>query len=119
MSYTHLQVRSGFSLMNSTITIDRLVAKAKEMNFSALALTDEGVLYGVIPFYKACKKVGIKPIIGLIIPVSREDNLHTKITLLAKNNSGYKNLIRLSTILQVEGREGITVHELSDHTVGL
>lgn len=119
MSYTHLQVRSGFSLMNSTITIDRLVAKAKEMNFSALALTDEGVLYGVIPFYKACKKVGIKPIIGLIIPVSREGNLHTKITLLAKNNSGYKNLIRLSTILQVEGREGITVHELSDHTVGL
>ena len=50
MSFTHLQVKSGYSLMNSTITIPKLVERAHELNFDALALTDEGVLYGAIPF---------------------------------------------------------------------
>lgn len=120
MSYTHLQVRSGFSLMNSTITIEKLVAKAKELNFSALALTDEQVLYGVIPFYKACKQANIKPIIGMIININDElSEQSTELVLLAKNNQGYQSLIQLSTRLQVEKRIGLSLEELSGNLTGL
>lgn len=115
MSYTHLQVRSGFSLMKSTITIEKLVAKAKELEFQALALTDEGVLYGAISFYQECIKAGIKPIIGLIVPIIiKEYNTTTSLTLLAKNKQGYKQLIRLSTKIQIEKKEGIPFEELGE-----
>lgn len=117
MSYVHLRVRSGFSLMNSTITIEKLVAKAKEMNFSALALTDEQVLYGAIPFYKACIKANIKPIIGMIVNILDENGIkQSEIVLLAKNNAGYKNLIGLSSYLQVESLPGIALEKLSAYT---
>src|SRR5699024_12200686 len=69
MSFTHLQVRSGYSLMNSTLTIEKLVKRAKELNFKAIALTDENVLYGAIPFFQACKSNGLKPIIGMLTTV--------------------------------------------------
>ncbi|MHA6251445.1 DNA polymerase III subunit alpha [Oceanobacillus sp. CAU 1775] len=120
MSYTHLQVRSGFSLMNSTITIKKLVAKARELNFSALALTDEQVLYGVIPFYKACKQANIKPIIGMIINITNENNDESnRLVLLAKNHTGYKSLVKLSTKLQVEKKPGIMLEELKNNVDGL
>lgn len=112
MGYIHLQVRSGYSLMNSTITIEKLVAQAKDMQFPALALTDEGVLYGAISFYQACIRAGVKPIIGLIIPVVCENDTITKLTLLAKNQRGYKQLIQLSTLLQTKERTGIRLEEL-------
>src|SRR5690625_5706213 len=63
MSFTHLQVRSGYSLFKSTMTIDKLIQRAQALDFTSLALTDEEVLYGAIPFYKACKKNGIKPLL--------------------------------------------------------
>lgn len=118
MSYIHLQVRSGYSLMNSTITIERLVEKAKSSNFPAIALTDEGVLYGAIPFYQACRKAGIKPIIGLILPVANGKET-SEVTLLAKNNTGYHHLIRLSTMLQVEERESIPLEQVEEYADGL
>src|SRR5690625_6601221 len=73
MSFTHLNIRTVYSFFNSTIKIDQLVNRASESNFSALALTDENVLYGVIPFYKACINNGIKPIIGMIVQVQIND----------------------------------------------
>ncbi|MFC4556670.1 DNA polymerase III subunit alpha [Virgibacillus kekensis] len=112
MSFTHLQVRSGYSLMNSTVTIDRLISKASELNFDALALTDENVLYGTIPFYKKCIQNGMKPIIGMAVTVEAGDDDHEACILLAKNNSGYKNLVRISTEIQLSavntfGREDL------------
>lgn len=117
MSYTHLQVRSGFSLMNSTITIEKLVAKAEKLQFSALALTDEQVLYGVIPFYKACLKASIKPVIGMLMTIMHgEDKEESKLVLLAKNNQGYQNLIKLSSKIQIEGKKSITLEDLRAYT---
>jgi len=101
MSFTHLNIRTGYSFFNSTIKIDQLVNRASEFNFSALALTDENVLYGVIPFYKACINNGIKPIIGMIVQVQINDQM-IPCTLLAKSNRGYKNLIQISTYIQTE-----------------
>ncbi|AXI09675.1 DNA polymerase III subunit alpha [Oceanobacillus zhaokaii] len=115
MSYTHLQVRSGYSLMDSTITIEKLVNRSKELRFSAIALTDENVLYGAIPFYKACVKAGIKPIIGMItkVMIGEEEN---EIVLLAKNNQGYKALVKLSTNLQLGQEHTIDFKDLHTYT---
>ncbi|RDW16328.1 DNA polymerase III subunit alpha [Oceanobacillus arenosus] len=118
MSYTHLQVRSGYSLMDSTITIDKLVNHAKELAFHTIALTDEHVLYGAIPFYKACVKAGIKPIIGMITKVmtGEEEN---EVVLLAKNNHGYNALVKLSTELQLAQRNAIDFTEMHAFTENL
>lgn len=102
MSFTHLQVRSGYSLLDSTITIPALVKRAQELQFTSLALTDEAVLYGVIPFYKACMQAGIKPIIGIVAQVEVGDAVLT-CTFLAKNNQGYKNIMEISSHIQIEG----------------
>lgn len=115
-SFTHLQVRSGYSLMNSTITIDKLVNRAKELSFSALALTDEQVLYGAIPFYQACKKAGIKPIIGMTVYVTTDEQTTETCILLAKNNQGYQQLVALSTYLQTNQYTKIEQHELHHYT---
>ncbi|RLL47878.1 DNA polymerase III subunit alpha [Oceanobacillus piezotolerans] len=118
MSFTHLRVRSGYSLMNSTITIEKLIEHAKELQFDALALTDEKVLYGAIPFYKACMKAGMKPIIGLTVKVENDDEA-VELVLLAKNKIGYHNLIRLTTHLQVERLETISLSSLQTYTESL
>ncbi|TRM12939.1 DNA polymerase III subunit alpha [Lentibacillus cibarius] len=112
MSFTHLQVRSGYSFMQSTIDIDKLVEKARELQFDALALTDEHVLYGVIPFYKACKRNGIKPIIGMYVTVVYKDDNTDDCILLAKNSQGYKNLVKISTDIQNAQENGITKDRL-------
>src|SRR5690625_4584961 len=92
LSFTHLQVRSGYSFFNSTITIDKLVERAYELGFHSLALTDENVLYGAISFYNACKKRNIKPILGIIVSIKEGDD-NTPIILLAENNDGYRQLM--------------------------
>ena len=114
MSYTHLQVRSGYSLMNSTITIDKLINQAKKLDFDALALTDEHVLYGVVPFYQACLKNGIKPIIGMIVNVKNETEDIEKFILLAKNNDGYKTLGKLSTVLGMNHKTSLQLEALEN-----
>ncbi|WHX27734.1 DNA polymerase III subunit alpha [Virgibacillus halodenitrificans] len=116
MSYTHLQVRTGYSLMNSTITIDKLVNKANELQFNTLALTDENVLYGAVSFYKACVQKGIKPIIGMVTSILLEDGSLESCILLAKNNTGYHDLMKLSTFLQENKSSHITLDQLSHYT---
>ncbi|MBY7143856.1 DNA polymerase III subunit alpha [Virgibacillus sp. NKC19-3] len=115
MAYTHLQIRSGYSLMNSTITIEKLVEKAKELKLEALALTDEQVLYGVIPFYKACKSNGIEPIIGMIVHTMDDQEDIQTCVLLAKSNKGYRSLVKISTYIQRLKVTSVKAEELYDY----
>ncbi|MFB4473358.1 DNA polymerase III subunit alpha, partial [Oceanobacillus caeni] len=115
MAFTHLHVRSSYSLMDSTITIDKLIDKAKKLQFDGLALTDEHVLYGVIPFYKACVENGIKPIIGMTVFVEQNENMF-ELVLLAKNNKGYQSLTRLSSQIQLNQQKVISIEKLSGFT---
>ncbi|MFD1335216.1 DNA polymerase III subunit alpha [Oceanobacillus iheyensis] len=117
MSFTHLYIKSGYSLMESTITIPKLIDKAKQERQEALALTDIGVLYGAISFYKACIDNGIKPIIGLTVMVKDEQlNETVPCVLLAKNNNGYQNLISLSTNININGNEEVEKSLLDNYT---
>src|SRR3989338_1761030 len=112
MKFTHLHTHTHYSLLDGLSRIDELVAKAKEIGMEALALTDHGVMYGAIEFYKKAKKAGIKPIIGCEIYIS-ENSMHQKrsniddkryhLILLAKNNTGYKNLIKIVSAAHLEG----------------
>lgn len=125
MDYIPLQITSEYSLLESSCRIDRLIDKAKEMNFHSLALTDHNVMYGVIPFYKACKANGIKPIIGLKINIRLATSEATpELVLLAKNNVGYQNLMKISSRIML-GSEGeyqspaISEKQLEKYTDGL
>lgn len=103
MSFTHLQIKSSYSLMQSTIKINELVKKAKELGMYNIALTDHNVLHGAVEFYKAANENNIKPIIGMIADVQSlfyPTSIY-EVTLLAKNSQGYKELIQLSTTLQL------------------
>jgi DNA polymerase-3 subunit alpha len=109
--FVHLHVHSHYSLLDGLAKLEDLVQKAAADGMPALALTDHGVMYGAVEFYQKCKKAGIKPIIGveayiaengrLTKEVGREKRYH--VILLAKNNIGYKNLIKLTTIAHLEG----------------
>ncbi len=109
-NFVHLHVHSEYSLLDGLSKIKKLVKKAKEQEMNSLALTDHGVMYGTIEFYKECTKEGIKPLIGMEGYIVNRD-LHDKsgkgennhLLLLAKNHEGYKNLMKLSSIAQVEG----------------
>ena len=101
MGFAHLHINTEYSLLKGAAKIDTLVQRAKELQFSALAITDQNVMYGVIPFYKACKNAGIKPIIGLELSVVGDDGRETRLILLAKTLKGYQNLLKLSSIAQI------------------
>lgn len=115
MDFVHLQVRSGYSLMRSTNTIEKLVATAKERGFTSLALTDEGVMYGAVSFYQTCHKYGIKPIMGITVRVFNGD-LSEELVLLAKSNHGYEKLVELSSYLQLREQAGIAREDLRGYT---
>jgi DNA polymerase-3 subunit alpha len=130
--YIPLHVHSQFSILNSTASIEDLVEKAKGGSLSALALTDEGNMYGAIEFYKACREAKIKPIIGCelhLAPGSRLDKKRIPGTpagfpliLLAKNKQGYQNLCKLSSLAHLEGfyyTPRIDKALLSQHAEGL
>lgn len=119
MAFTHLQVKSGYSIMKSVNRIDKLVQAAKENGFSSLALTDEFVLHGTVPFYKACREAGIKPIIGMVIEVEKKEKPPAKGVVLARNNIGYHNLLKLSTYINRQERKIVSKEELSGFTPGL
>ena len=106
MSFTHLHVHSQYSLLDGLPNIPDLVAKAKALDMTALALTDHGAMYGAIEFYQACKKVGIKPIIGAEVYIAprsytdkqpRLDDRPNHLILLAETTGGYHHLIQLVT----------------------
>ena len=110
--FTHLHTHSHYSLLAALPKVDELVDRAKELGMKALALTDNGNLYGAIEFYKACQKKGIKPIIGVDFYVavrSRKDqqagidNRRSRLVLLAMNEIGYRNLVHLVTLSNLEG----------------
>ncbi len=110
--FVHLHVHSEFSLLDGANRIKDLPVRAKELGMNSIAITDHGVMYGCIDFYKACKKEGIKPIIGCevyVAPRSRFDkepnidNKYYHLILLAKNNEGYKNLSNIVSIGFTEG----------------
>ena len=107
--FTHLHVHTQYSLLDGAARITDLVARAKELGMESLAITDHGVMYGVIDFYKECKKAGIKPLLGMetyVAPNHLEksgirENAH--LILISKNLTGYKNLMKLSTIAFIDG----------------
>ncbi len=110
--FIHLHTHSSYSLLDGLTKISDMVKTAKKYGMEAIALTDHGAMYGAIEFYKECKKEGIKPIIGVegyLAARTRHDkeaNIDSKrahITLLAKNEVGYKNLIKLTTLAHLEG----------------
>ena len=110
--FVHLHIHSEFSLLDGANRIKDLPVRAKELGMNAIAITDHGVMYGAIDFYKACKKEGVKPIIGCevyVAPRSRHDkepnidNKYNHLILLAKDNRGYQNLSKLVSIGFNEG----------------
>ncbi len=118
MEFVHLQLKSSYSLLQSTCGIDDVVKKAKEQGSRALAITDEDVMYGVIPFYKACLSNGIKPIIGLSASILGEGSAYP-LVLLAKNMEGYQNLLKISSAIQTSSPEGLPKKWLRSYAKGL
>lgn len=107
MHLTALQVKTSYSILNSLNDIKKLVSKALEYGYDSLAITDSNNMFGVMEFYLECKKNNIKPIIGLDLEV---DNIH--LLLYALNLSGYKNLIKLATIVS---DRAITIEDLTKY----
>ncbi len=110
--FVHLHVHTEYSLLDGSARIKDLVKRAKELNMDSLAITDHGSMYGVIDFYKACKEEGIKPIIGcetyiaprgLYKKESNYDSENYHLVLLAKNNDGYKNLMKIDSKAFIDG----------------
>ena len=131
MAFTHLHIHTEFSLLDGACRIKDLVARVKELGQDAVAITDHGVMYGVIDFYKACKAAGIKPIIGCEVYVAqrgRTDRVHEldaesrHLVLLCKNETGYRNLSYMVSMGFVEGfyiKPRIDMELLRAHSEGL
>ena len=113
MAFTHLHVHTEYSLLDGSSKIEELVARAKELGMDSLAITDHGVMYGVVAFYKAAKAAGIKPILGsevYVAPGSRFDrepgggqDRYYHLVLLAENDKGYHNLMKIVSKGFVDG----------------
>ncbi len=113
--FVHLHLHTEYSLLDGACRLDRLMDKAHELKFPALSITDHGVLYGAIDFYQSARNKGIKPIIGCevyVAPGSRLDkksgggggrDVYNHLVLLAKDETGYQNLIKLTTAAHLEG----------------
>ena len=129
--FVHLHTHSHYSLLDGMSQIDGMVKLAKEHGQTAIGLTDHGVMYGVIDFYTTCKKNNIKPIIGVEAYVANRtrfqkephiDNKRYHLTLLAKDNTGYQNLMKLTTKAHLEGyyyKPRIDKDILREHAEGL
>ncbi len=113
MAFVHLHTHTEYSLLDGSNKITEYVSRVKELGMNAAAITDHGVMYGVIDFYKECKKQGIRPVLGCEVYVapgsrfdretSHGDDRYYHLVLLAENNVGYQNLIKLVSIGFVDG----------------
>ena len=113
MAFTHLHVHTEYSLLDGASKISELVARVKEMGMDSLAITDHGVMYGVIDFYRACRKEGIRPILGCEVYVAPGSRLtkeggdsadkYYHLVLLAENNQGYNNLMKIVSMGFIDG----------------
>ena len=113
MSFTHLHVHTEYSLLDGSNKIKEYVARVKELGMNSAAITDHGVMYGCIDFYRAAKEAGINPVIGCevyVAPGSRfdreagsGDDRYYHLVLLAENNRGYANLMKIVSKGFVEG----------------
>ncbi len=128
--FTHLHVHTEYSLLDGACRIDKIFDRVKELGQTSIAITDHGVMYGCVDFYKAAKKAGIKPIIGCEVYVanrSRFDKVNridgsNHLVLLCKNETGYKNLIKLVSAGFIEGfysKPRIDQELLEEHHEGL
>ncbi len=130
-SFVHLHNHSEYSLLDGLSKIEPMVKRAKELGMKSLAITDHGNMYGTIRFYSACLAAGIKPIIGCEIYVAKRrlldkeagiDNDYNHLILLAKNTTGYKNLIKIVSTANLEGfyyKPRVDLELLSKHNEGL
>jgi DNA polymerase-3 subunit alpha len=130
-NFVHLHNHTEYSLLDGASRIPALVARAAELEMPAIGITDHGVMYGAIHFYKACKEAGIKPIVGCEVYVAprsrllregRVDRDPNHLTLLAADHEGYVNLMRLCSIGQMEGmyyKPRIDKEILAQHSKGL
>ena len=128
--FTHLHLHTEYSLLDGLSRIDPLVRRAQELQMGSIAITDHGGLYGVVEFYSACQEAGIKPIIGCELYVA-SGSRHDKgpadknpfhLTVLAKDNRGYSNLMRLVTSSHLEGfyyKPRVDKELLEQHSEGL
>jgi DNA polymerase-3 subunit alpha len=112
MTFAHLHVHTEYSLLDGFSNIKKLVKRVKEMDMPAVAITDHGTMFGVIDFYKAAKEAGVKPIIGLEAYMaartmhdrdSKLDRSSYHLLLLAENETGYKNLLKIASAAQLDG----------------
>lgn len=112
MDFVHLHVHTEYSLLDGSGKIEKLILRAKELGMKSLAITDHGAMYGVVDFYKAAKKAGIKPIIGCEVYVAGK-SMHIKhpdkenetyhLVLLVKNEEGYRNLMQIVSSASIDG----------------
>jgi DNA polymerase III subunit alpha len=131
MSFVHLHCHSEYSLLDGLSRIPQLVSRAKALGQPAVALTDHGAMYGAVEFWQAADAAGVKPIIGMESYLARarmsdrvpgEENKPYHLLLLAKNMTGYRNLLRLASLAQLEGfyyRPRIDKETLAAHAEGL
>ena len=112
MSFVHLHVHTEYSLLDGACRIGSMMDRVKELGQSAIAITDHGVMYGCIDFYKAAKAAGVKPIIGCEVYVAPRsmsdrvfgvDNEANHLVLLCKNRKGYENLCKLVSLAFIDG----------------
>jgi len=131
MNFTHLHVHSHYSLLDGLPTVNEILQYCKKLGMNSVALTDHGVIYGAVEFYKKAKEMGIKPIIGSELYLAQEsrfqkragiDDKRYHIVLLVKNETGYKNLVKLITKAYLEGfyyKPRIDEELLTQHFEGL
>ncbi len=130
MEFTHLHVHTEYSLLDGASRIEELIERCGELGMESIAITDHGVMYGVVDFYKAAKKHGIKPILGCEVYVAprkltdmeNKDRKAAHLILLAENETGYKNLMKLSSIGFVDGfyyRPRVDYDTLEQYSDGL
>ena len=131
MKFTHLHTHSHYSLLDGLSKIDDLISRVKELGMDSIALTDHGNLYGAIEFYKKAKAAGIKPIIGCELYVAKRNHLDKTtnidderyhLVVLAKNQTGYKNLVKLVSKAHLDGfyyKPRVDKELLKKHSEGL